>query len=77
MARTYFSVRNYSPLNLTSENKTVCGYSMMNLSDELIAEAMTAVLDLYRAGKIKPIIDSVWAYEDVSCVDLSLYNSIV
>ena len=76
MARTYFSVRNYSPLNMITENKTVCGYSMGNLSNELIVEAMAAVLDLYRAGKIKPIVDSVWAYEDVSCADLSLSNNV-
>ncbi|KAK2177518.1 hypothetical protein NP493_594g02044 [Ridgeia piscesae] len=66
MARTYFSVKNYNPLNIITDNKAVCGYHMGCLGGELIREAVIAVLDLYREGKVKPKVDSVWAFEDIS-----------
>jgi len=75
MARTYFSVKNYNPLNIITDNKAVCGYHMGCLGGELIREAVIAVLDLYREGKVKPKVDSVWAFEDVSCTDLSKRNT--
>ena len=75
MARTYFSVKNYSPLDIICDNKAVCGYYMRYVGVEPIAEAMKVILDLYREGKVKPKIDSVWAFEDVSHTDFLQYNN--
>ena len=40
--------------------------SYMDKDPARIIEACEAILALYKEGKVKPRIDSVWAFEDVS-----------
>ena len=66
--KTYMSTKSYSPLSLMTSNKCVAGYHLGKLGHhpELIKSAALELMQLYKDGKIKPKIDSVWAYEDVS-----------
>lgn len=67
LAKTYMSTSNYSPLFMLSDNKSACGYHLGHLVDQpdLLRPVVEELCDLYTQGKIKPIIDSVWAFEDV------------
>jgi hypothetical protein len=67
MLKTYLGIKSYTPLSLLTQNRAVCGYHIGYVEDvELIAEAVNGVLSLYEQGRVKPQIDSVWAYADVS-----------
>jgi hypothetical protein len=67
MLKTYMGMKSYTPLSLIQQNRAVCGYHLGYLEDEeCVAAAAKAILTLYEQGKIKPQIDSVWAYADVS-----------
>ena len=68
MAKTYFTTKTYNPLFMINNNKGAFGYHFGFLGDhpELVQEAVGDLFDLYRQGKIKPNIDSVWSFEDVS-----------
>jgi NADPH:quinone reductase-like Zn-dependent oxidoreductase len=62
----FFKVPKFSPMSLMDHNRAVAGVNMGHLVSEvdlLIAE-MRALLALYRDGKIKPIIDSVYKFDD-------------
>ena len=70
MIKTYMSLRNYSPLGMMTQNRAACGYHLGHLShtaDEVRWVAQH-LMDLYKEGKIKPKIDSVWAFEEVGVV---------
>ena len=61
------SLRNYSPLGMMTQNRAACGYHLGHLShtaDE-VRWAAQHLMNLYKEGKIKPKIDSVWAFEEV------------
>ena len=67
MLKTYMGMKSYSPLSLIQQNRAVCGYHLGYVEDvELIAAAAKEIISLYEQGKIKPQIDSVWEYADVS-----------
>lgn len=67
LAKTYMGVRNYSPLFMLGDNKSAAGYHLGHLVSEpsLFSPVIEELCRLYVDGKIKPIIDSVWAFEDV------------
>ena len=52
------------------ENRTVCGFILRELisNHELLHEAMKHLFQLYSEGKIEPVIDQVFALEEVSDV---------
>lgn len=54
------------------ENRTVCGFILRELigNHELLHEAMKHLFELYSEGKIKPLIDQVFALEEVSAVTI-------
>ena len=68
MAKTWWNTKTYNPLFMIPSNKCVAGYHMsyMDKDPARIIEACEAILALYKEGKVKPRIDSVWAFEDVS-----------
>lgn len=70
LVKTYFGTRNFNSMNIISKNRAICGYNVGILFDrpQLLCSALEAVLDLYRQGKIKPQIDSVWSFDDVSII---------
>ena len=50
------------------ESKSVCGFDLAHAKHfpELTKKAMQDLLQLYSEGKIKPHIDQVFAFEEVS-----------
>ena len=65
----------FNPTHLMKENKTVCGFILRELLDnhELLHEAMKHLIQLYSEGKIKPVIDQVFALEEVSAVAIKAW----
>ena len=70
IVKTYMSTKSYTGLGLMSQNKMVAGYTLGHFIDhpELIRPAANDLMKLYQDGKIKPKVDSVWAYEDVGVI---------
>lgn len=69
-----------SPIKLFDENKTLCGFNLRRLMYQqgrtaYVHEVVQKVFDLYKDGKIKPVVDSTWALEDVS--ETTTENSII
>jgi len=70
MVKTYFATKSFNSLSIINKNRAICGYHLGHLVDDpqLAQSALEAVLDLYRQGKIKPQIDSVWSFDEVSII---------
>ncbi|ELT93711.1 hypothetical protein CAPTEDRAFT_154528 [Capitella teleta] len=68
MIKSYMGVKNYSPLFMIGDNKAACGYHLGHLTDnqEMIQYAVHQLIGFYNAGKIKPVIDSVWQFDDIA-----------
>uniref|UniRef100_A0A8C3Y3Y1 Vesicle amine transport 1 like n=1 Tax=Catharus ustulatus TaxID=91951 RepID=A0A8C3Y3Y1_CATUS len=74
-AGTYFKtkwwqVEKVNPIKLYEENKVIAGFSLLNLLFKqnrggLIKDVMDKLLNLYKSKKIKPVVDSLWALEEV------------
>ncbi|XP_029912872.1 synaptic vesicle membrane protein VAT-1 homolog [Myripristis murdjan] len=67
VAKNWYHQFSIHTLSLIQGNKSVCGFHLGYLDGEteLISQAMSTILDLYRQGKIKPRIDSTWHLEQV------------
>lgn len=67
VAKTWYQQFSVHTLSLIQGNRSVCGFHLgyLDSETEVIAQAMTAILDLYRQGKIKPRIDSTYHLEQV------------
>lgn len=68
MAKTWWNQFSINALQLLHLNKAVCGYHLGYLDEEveLISHVVTELVALYRQGKIKPKVDSVWPFDQVS-----------
>ena len=79
IVKTYMATKNYNPLGLMPENKMAAGYHLGHLVDniELIRECAIELLKLYTEGKIKPVIDSQWSFEEVCQFENVLYSAVV
>uniref|UniRef100_A0A3Q4BYD9 Enoyl reductase (ER) domain-containing protein n=1 Tax=Mola mola TaxID=94237 RepID=A0A3Q4BYD9_MOLML len=68
VAKNWYHQFSIHTLSLIQGNKSVCGFHLGYLDGEteLITQAMNAILDLYKEGKVKPHIDSTWHLEQVS-----------
>lgn len=58
-------------MKLFDENKTLMGFNLRRLlfhqnQSEYVANIFDKVIGLWKNGKVKPVIDSTWAFEDVS-----------
>ena len=67
----WWQVDKISPIKLYDENKTVSGFCLRTLlfrqgRHELAREIVNKLFKLYSDGRIRPRIDSAWAFEDVS-----------
>ena len=71
VAKTWYHQFSIHTLSLIQGNKSVCGFHLGYLDGEieLISQTMTALLELYRQGKIKPRIDSTYHLEQVCVCD--------
>lgn len=59
-----------NPIKLYEENKVIAGFSLLNLLFKqnrggLVKVVMDKLLNLYNSKKIKPVVDSLWALEEV------------
>lgn len=59
-----------NPIKLYEENKVIAGFSLLNLlfkhrKCSLVKSVMDKLLSLYDQKKIKPVVDSLWALEEV------------
>ena len=52
-------------MQLFKDTKSVCGFDLKAVPIELIGEALKHLIQLYSEGKIKPVIDQVYALEEV------------
>lgn len=68
MAKTWWNQFSITALQLLHQNKAVCGYHLgyIDEGDELIRSVVAKLVNLYSQGKIKPKIDSVWPFDQVS-----------
>jgi len=77
LMKTYFRTKNINPLNLIYQNRAVCGYHLGLLDTQLWTSAIDSLLDLYKQGKIKPQIDTVWSFDDVTIRYLTISLAII
>ncbi|XP_043679112.1 synaptic vesicle membrane protein VAT-1 homolog-like [Vespula pensylvanica] len=69
-ARSWWQVDKVSPIKLFDENKTLSGLNLRHLMYQhgghaYVRRAVNQVFSLWSEGKIKPVMDSTWALEDV------------
>lgn len=66
----WWQVEKVNPIKLYEENKVIAGFSLLNLLFKqgrcsLVKSVMDKLLCLYNQKKIKPVVDSLWALEEV------------
>ncbi|KAG8233556.1 hypothetical protein J437_LFUL013768 [Ladona fulva] len=71
LARSWWQVDKISPLKLFDDNKGVAGFNLRRLlhlqaASSTINSTVEKVFKLWSEGKIKPVVDSTWALEDIS-----------
>ncbi|KAM4692393.1 synaptic vesicle membrane protein VAT-1 homolog [Rhinophrynus dorsalis] len=68
LAKTWWNQFSINAMQLLHSNKAVCGFHLGHLDEEieLITGIVVTLLDLYKQGKIKPKIDTVFPFEQVS-----------
>ncbi|XP_075289997.1 synaptic vesicle membrane protein VAT-1 homolog-like [Opisthocomus hoazin] len=69
-AKSWWQVEKVNPIKLYEENKVIAGFSLLNLlfkqnRGALIKGVVDKLLNLYNSKKIKPVVDSLWALEEV------------
>jgi NADPH:quinone reductase-like Zn-dependent oxidoreductase len=64
-ARAALGIPIFTPIRLMNDNRAVAGVNIGHLWGELemLAEEMSALLDLYRRGAIRPRIDSSYGFD--------------
>lgn len=66
----WWQVDKVSPIKLFDDNKSLAGLNLRHLlfqqgGTEYVHRAMENVFSLWTQGKVKPVVDSTWALEDV------------
>ncbi|CAG5856071.1 synaptic vesicle membrane protein VAT-1 homolog-like [Menidia menidia] len=69
-AKSWWQVEKVNPIKLYEENKVIAGFSLPNLlfkqgRSGLVRSVMDKLLCLFEQKKIKPVVDSLWALEEV------------
>ena len=69
-AKSWWQVEKVNPIKLYEENKVIAGFSLLNLlfkqgRSGLIRGVVEKLIGLYNQKKIKPVVDSLWALEEV------------
>lgn len=70
-AKSWWQVDKISPIKLYDENKTISGFQLRNLAFQqgqhlYVRGIMNKLFQLYSQGKIQPVVDSTYAFEDVA-----------
>lgn len=63
-----------NPIKLFEENKVIAGFSLLNLLFKqgragVVKTVMQKLISLYDQKKIRPLVDSLWALEEVRVQD--------
>lgn len=86
MSFQWWQVDKLKPLKLFDENRSVSGFHLRHLlykqnGHDYVKEVVEKIFKLWQDGQIKPIIDSTYAFEDVSlfsnvmfCVDFCFFT---
>ncbi|XP_046898041.1 synaptic vesicle membrane protein VAT-1 homolog-like [Hypomesus transpacificus] len=69
-AKSWWQVEKVNPIKLYEENKVIAGFSLLNLLFKqgrygLVRTVVEKLMALYSQKKIKPLVDSLWALEEV------------
>lgn len=75
----WWQVDKVSPIKLFDENKSLAGLNLRHLlfqhgRADYVRRAVDRVFTLWGEGKVKPLVDSTWALEDVRII-FTLYLS--
>ncbi|XP_075436275.1 synaptic vesicle membrane protein VAT-1 homolog [Ascaphus truei] len=67
LAKTWWNQFSINAMQLLHSNKAVCGFHLGHLDEELelVGGVVSRLLDLYKQGKIKPKVDTVFPFEQV------------
>ncbi|XP_023223330.1 synaptic vesicle membrane protein VAT-1 homolog-like isoform X3 [Centruroides sculpturatus] len=70
ITKSWWQVDKVNPIKLFDENKSISGFNLRHLlyqqgGHEYIRGIVEKVFRLWKEGKIKTVIDSTWAFEDV------------
>lgn len=70
-AKSWWQVDRINPIKLYDDNKSISGFNLRHLlfqqgQHEYVARKVQTVFELFKASKISPVIDSVWAFEDIA-----------
>lgn len=76
VVKQFFSVPKWSPMQLMDTNRLVAGVNMGHLwgEVEMLREEMEALLTLYRAGKIKPRVDTTFKFDDAGAAHQYIHD---
>uniref|UniRef100_A0A182V6E3 Enoyl reductase (ER) domain-containing protein n=1 Tax=Anopheles merus TaxID=30066 RepID=A0A182V6E3_ANOME len=71
VARSWWQVDKVSPIKLFDENKSLGGFNLRHLlyqqdGSEYVRSTVDKIFGLWKDGKVKPVVDSAWALEDVA-----------
>ncbi|XP_076449675.1 synaptic vesicle membrane protein VAT-1 homolog-like isoform X2 [Babylonia areolata] len=69
-AKSWWQVDKVNPIKLFDDNRSVGGFQLRRFlfrqgQHAYVRNVVTKLLELHGQGKIRPVIDSVWAFEDV------------
>lgn len=71
VARSWWQVDKVSPIKLFDENKSLAGFNLRHLlyqqdGSAYVRSTVEKIFGLWKDGKVKPVVDSAWALEDVA-----------
>jgi len=73
--RMWWGMPRFDPLRLMSSNKAVFGVHMGLLEDESIFKGhLDSLSKMLQEGKINPVIDSVWRFENVADAQMHIHD---
>uniref|UniRef100_UPI00398E9B97 synaptic vesicle membrane protein VAT-1 homolog n=1 Tax=Pristiophorus japonicus TaxID=55135 RepID=UPI00398E9B97 len=65
MAKIWWNKFSITGLQMLHTNRGVCGFNLGHLEVDQIADVVDKLLSLYKEGKIKPKVDSVWSFDQI------------
>tara|TARA_Y100001968_G_C19326656_1_gene702119 strand:+ start:33 stop:1055 length:1023 start_codon:yes stop_codon:yes gene_type:complete len=73
--RMWWGMPRFDPIRLMTSNKAVFGVHMGLLEDDSVFKSHLASLSkMLEEGKIDPVIDSVWRFENVADAQMHIHN---
>lgn len=71
VAKSWWQVDKISPIKLFDDNKSLTGFNLRHLlyqqnGSDFVRQTVEKTYRMWGEGNIKPVVDSVWAFEDVA-----------